>query len=472
MMEAHPVVETPSSGPPATLDGAYRRITMRLLPFLMVLWILSWIDRVNIGFAKLQMLADLKFSETVYGIGAGIFFIGYFICEVPSNLLLERIGARKTIARITFLWGICCVAMMFVTTPAFFFVLRFFLGVFEAGFYPGVILFLTYWYPTERRAKVFGLFMSASALAGVIGGPLAGGILTGMNGVNGWAGWQWVFLLEGIPSILAGVVTLLYLTDRPSKAGWLTPEQRALVEADLARDAAALGQREHRILASLKDVRVWQCIAIFFCIVTANSALTFFGPSVVREAGFTDPLTVGWIMSAAYLCGGAGMILNGRHSDRTGEARLHCGVPASIGALAIAAVGFLIPSSPVLAMALILGRPIETEMMKMLRTPWLRQAALAPVVLAAGCVAPGSFGHAPTEADFATIQPGMSSQEVLARFGRPTWIFGVRQENMSIWNYRYNRNDCVIYQIGVRPDGTVRDAGTGYDPACDGPSHL
>ena len=347
---AQPDLRARSFGPPSTLDGAYRRITLRLLPFLMVLWILSWIDRVNIGFAKLQMLSDLNFSETVYGIGAGIFFLGYFICEVPSNLLLEFIGARKTIARITFLWGICCVAMMFVTTPAFFYVLRFFLGVFEAGFYPGVILFLTYWYPTERRAKVFGLFMSASALAGVIGGPLAGAILNGMNGVNGWAGWQWVFLLEGIPSILAGVVTLFYLTDRPAKAGWLTPEEKALVEADLARDAAALGPREHGILASLKDARVWQCIAIFFCIVTANSALTFFGPSVVREAGYTDPLTVGWIMSAAYLCGGAGMILNGRHSDRTGEARLHCGIPASIGALAIAAVGFLIPSSPVLAM--------------------------------------------------------------------------------------------------------------------------
>jgi MFS family permease len=347
---AQPVAGSPAFGPPATLDGAYRRITWRLLPFLMILWILSWIDRVNIGFAKLQMLSELKFSETVYGIGAGIFFIGYFICEVPSNLLLEYIGARKTIARITFLWGICCVAMMFVTTPAFFYVLRFFLGVFEAGFYPGVILFLTYWYPSERRAKVFGLFMSASAFAGVIGGPLAGAIMGGMHGVNGWSGWQWVFLLEGIPSILAGVVTLFYLTDRPSKAGWLTQEERALVEADLARDAAALGPREHRIVASLKDARVWQCIAIFFCIVTANSALTFFGPSVVRDAGFTDPLTVGWIMSAAYLCGGAGMILNGRHSDRTGEARLHCGVSAFVGALAIALTGLLLHGAPVLAL--------------------------------------------------------------------------------------------------------------------------
>ncbi len=348
--EVQRAVESPGVAASSALDDTYRRITWRLLPFLMFLWVLSWIDRVNIGFAKLQMLAELKFSETVYGIGAGIFFIGYFLCEVPSNLLLERIGARKTIARITLLWGLCCVAMMFVTTPAFFYVLRFLLGVFEAGFYPGVILFLTYWYPSERRAKVFGLFMSASALAGVIGGPLAGAIMAGMHGVNGWSGWQWVFLLEGIPSILAGIVTLFYLTDRPAKAGWLTPEQKALVEADLARDAAALGAREHRILASLKDARVWQCIAIFFCIVTANSALTFFGPSVVRDAGFTDPLTVGWIMSAAYLCGGAGMILNGRHSDRTGEARLHCGVSAFVGAVAIALTGFFVTGAPILAL--------------------------------------------------------------------------------------------------------------------------
>ncbi|MEE7448983.1 MFS transporter [Methylobacterium radiotolerans] len=352
-IQAHHATDVPAIAATARLDDTYRRITWRLLPFLMVLWILSWIDRVNIGFAKLQMLAELRFSETVYGIGAGIFFIGYFLCEVPSNLLLEHIGARKTIARITLLWGICCVAMMFVTTPAFFYVLRFLLGVFEAGFYPGVILFLTYWYPSERRAKVFGLFMSASALAGVIGGPLAGAIMSGMHGVNGWSGWQWVFLLEGIPSILAGLVTLLYLTDRPAKAGWLTPEQKALVEADLARDTAALGHREHRVLASLKDARVWQCIAIFFCIVTANSALTFLGPSVVRDAGFTDPLTVGWIMSAAYLCGGAGMILNGRHSDRTGEARLHCGVPAFVGALAIALTGVFIVGAPILALIML-----------------------------------------------------------------------------------------------------------------------
>ena len=199
---------SPGLGEQSDLDRAYSKITWRLIPFLAALWILAWIDRVNIGYAKLQMLDDLAFSEAVYGLGAGIFFLGYFFFEVPSNLLLEKIGAKKTIMRITIGWGLVCIAQMFVTTPTMFYFLRFLLGVFEAGFYPGIILYLTYWYPTTRRARAFGLFMSASALAGVIGGPLAGAIMTGMHGVNGWSGWQWLFLLEGIPSVLAGVVTM------------------------------------------------------------------------------------------------------------------------------------------------------------------------------------------------------------------------------------------------------------------------
>lgn len=338
------------STPSQQLDAAFSKVTWRLIPFLMVLWILAWIDRVNIGFAKLQMLNDLKFSEAIYGLGAGIFFIGYFLFEVPSNLLLERIGARKTIARITMLWGITCVAMMFVTTPMQFYVLRFLLGVFEAGFYPGIILYLTYWYPTERRAKAFGLFMSASALAGVLGGPLAGTIMTQLNGANGWAGWQWVFLLEGIPSVIAGIVTLFYMTDKPVKANWLTDKEKNLILADLERDRATLGPREHKILKSLRDPRVWQFIAIYFCIILANSTLTFWGPTVVREVGFTSPAAVGWIMAACYLCGAAGMILIGRSSDRHGEARLHSGFAALVGAGAMAALGFLIPHGSYLAL--------------------------------------------------------------------------------------------------------------------------
>ena len=345
---------TPPSGlaaaPATALDATYSRITWRLIPFLFVLWVLAWVDRVNVGFVKLTMLDELKWSETVYGLGAGIFFLGYFFFEVPSNLLLQRIGARKTITRITLGWGVVCVLMMFTTTPGMFYFLRFLMGVFEAGFYPGIILYLTYWYPSERRAKAFGMFMSASGIAGVIGGPLAGTVMNGLHGVNGWSGWQWVFLIEGIPSIIAAVVTWFYLTDRPAQASWLTPAQRQLVEDDLARDAASLGHREESLLASLKEGRLWLLILTFFCVIAANSSLTFFGPSVVKEAGFTNPATIGWIMSLSYLFGAIGMVVNGLHSDHSKEARLHCAFAAALGAVGLVLVTVFIKTNPTLAL--------------------------------------------------------------------------------------------------------------------------
>ena len=340
----------PAKNAPTELDSAYRKIFFRLIPFLMVLWILAWIDRVNIGFVKLTMLDDLKWSEAVYGLGAGIFFLGYFFFEVPSNLLLQKIGAKKTIMRITIGWGLTSVARMFVKTPEWFYVGRFVLGVFEAGFYPGIILYLTYWFPNDRRAKAFGMFMSASALAGVIGGPLAGSIMGGLNGVNGWAGWQWVFLLEGIPSVIAGIVTYFYLTDKPEQAHWLTQRERELVHADLERDHQAMGDREHSLLASLRDGRMWLLILIYFCIIAANSSLTFYGPTLVKEVGFKSPMAVGWIMSVAYLCGAAGMIYNGIHSDRHQESRYHCGLAAALGAGSILVIALLLNASPLLTL--------------------------------------------------------------------------------------------------------------------------
>lgn len=335
----------------STLDAAYRRITWRIIPFIFVLWVLAWVDRVNVGFVKLTMLDELKWSEAIYGLGAGIFFLGYFFFEVPSNLLLQKIGAKKTIMRITIGWGLVCVATMFVRTPEMFYFLRFLMGVFEAGFYPGIILYLTYWYPSERRAKAFGMFMSASAVAGVIGGPLAGTIMNGMHGMNGWSGWQWVFLIEGIPSVIAGFVTWIYLTDKPEQAHWLTDEQRRIVIADLARDNQSQGHREESLLASLKDGRMWVLILTFFCIIAANSSLTFFGPSVVKEVGFSNPATVGWIMSLSYLFGAVGMIYNGIHSDRHQESRLHCGIAAMVGALGLLLTGLFIQVNPMLALA-------------------------------------------------------------------------------------------------------------------------
>ena len=325
-----------------TLEAAYAKVTSRLIPFLALLWIIAWIDRVNIGFAKLQMLDDLKLSEAAYGFGAGIFFLGYFLFEVPSNLLLTRIGARKTIARITIGWGVTSILMMFVKTTAVFYALRFLLGVFEAGFYPGIILYLTYWYPTARRARPFGLFMSASAFAGVVGGPMAGAILTSLNGVHGWAGWQWLFLIEGSPSIIAGVVTLFYLTDRPREARWLSDEERRLVDADLEKDKREMGEREHRVLMSLRDPKLWLLILMFFCIVAANSALTFWGPSAVKDMGFGDAVSVGWIIAVIYVFGAAGMIVNGSHSDRSGEVRYHCALAALAGAIGMAALAVVI----------------------------------------------------------------------------------------------------------------------------------
>ena len=334
----------PTAAPAAELDRVYRKIFLRLLPFLMILWILAWIDRVNVGFIKLTMLDDLKWSEAVYGFGAGIFFLGYFFFEVPSNMLLQKIGARKTIMRITIGWGCTTVAAMFVKTPEMFYFLRFLLGVFEAGFYPGIILYLTYWFPNDRRAKAFGFFMSASALAGVIGGPLAGTIMTQLDGVNGWHGWQWVLLIEGIPSVVAGIVTFFYLTDRPEQAKWLTPAERQMVHADLERDHKAMGARETSMLASLRDGKIWMLILIFFCIIAANSSLTFYGPSLVKEVGFTSPATVGWIMAIAYLCGAAGMIYNGSRSDRHHESRWHCGLAAALGAVSILVIALTLKS--------------------------------------------------------------------------------------------------------------------------------
>jgi MFS family permease len=334
----------------SALDETYRAIGWRLIPFLFGLWVLAWVDRVNIGFVKLTMLDELQWSETVYGLGAGIFFLGYFFFEVPSNLLLQRIGARKTITRITLGWGVVCVTMMFVKTPTMFYLLRFLMGVFEAGFYPGIILYLTYWYPSERRAKAFGMFMSASGVAGVVGGPLAGTVMNGLQGVNGWSGWQWVFLIEGVPSIVASVVTWFYLTDRPSQAWWLTAVQRDLVEQDLLRDQVSLGKRQDSLIASLKDSRLWLLILVFFCVVAANSSLTFFGPSVVKEVGFGNPATVGWIMALAYLCGAIGMVANGLHSDRSAEARLHCAIAAAVGAAGLVLTALFIKSSPMLAL--------------------------------------------------------------------------------------------------------------------------
>src|SRR3954464_12519411 len=203
------------------VESIYSKVSWRIIPLLLISYMVAYLDRINIGYAQLQMKQTLPFGDAVYGIGAGIFFIGYFLFEVPSNLLLERIGAKKTLARITILWGITSILMAWVQSEWLFYVLRFFLGAFEAGFFPGVVLYLTYWFPAERRSRINGLFMTSFAIAGVAGGPIAGLIMNSMGGVSGLANWQWLFILEGIPSILAGGAVLAFLPDRPANASWL-----------------------------------------------------------------------------------------------------------------------------------------------------------------------------------------------------------------------------------------------------------
>ncbi|MGO4392600.1 MFS transporter [Variovorax sp. M-6] len=337
-------------------DVTFRRIVWRLIPFLTLVWFLAWTDRVNVGFAKLTMMSDLAWSDAVYGAGAGIFFFGYFFFEVPSNLLLQKIGARKTIMRIAIGWGLMCVLMAWVKTPTQFYILRFLMGAFEAGLQPGVILYLTYWLPAHRRGKALAFFVSASALSLMLGSPIAAYLMAALQGVGGYQGWQWLFIVEGIPSVLAGLAAWFVLSDSPAKAKWLSAQQKTHVQYELSAEAATLGPREHSFMASLRDPRIWVLILIFFCIVAGNATLVYYGPSIVREVGITDIKTLGWVMAGIYACGWLGMIGNGWLSDRAKEVRWHTAVAAGIGALGLLLTAYFLgqksPMGVILSLAL------------------------------------------------------------------------------------------------------------------------
>lgn len=339
---------------PQQREQAYRKATWRLIPFLILLFILAWIDRVNIGFAKLQMLSDLQFSEAIYGLGAGIFFIGYFLFEVPSNLYLEKIGARKTLARITILWGAISMAMAMVQTPAQFYLLRFLLGAAEAGFFPGVVLYLTYWFPLARRARINGLFMTSFAIAGVIGGPLAGLIMSHMDGLNQWQGWQWLFIVEGAPSILAGLAVLRYLPETPAGAAWLSPAEQEAIRQDISAERQAPG-KQSSLRAAFTSPYVWLCAAIYFCIVSGNATIAFWSPSIIKELGIQGTLNIGLISALPFLAGTIAMVWNGAHSDKTGERRMHAALATLLAALGLVLTAALLHSTWLALLALTLA---------------------------------------------------------------------------------------------------------------------
>ncbi len=319
--------------------ATYAKVSWRLIPFLFLCYILAYLDRVNVGFAKLQMATDLSFSDTVYGAGAGIFFIGYFFFEVPSNIILSRVGAKIWIARIMILWGLISAAMLFTNSELTFYILRFLLGVAEAGFFPGIILYLTYWYTRTHRAKMVAAFMTAIALAGVIGGPVSGWILNALGGVGGLKGWQWLYLVEGMPSVLVGIGVLLYLDDNPAKSKWLTQEEKGLLLQRLEEEEQikkAQGESCHSFTEAFSNAKVWLFCAVYFGIVMGTYGISFWLPQIIKETITKDPWHIGLISAIPWSVAAVAMVLNGNHSDKTGERRWHVALAAIIGALAFA----------------------------------------------------------------------------------------------------------------------------------------
>jgi ACS family tartrate transporter-like MFS transporter len=329
------------------------KVGWRLLPFLLLLYVVAWLDRVNIGFAALQMNADMQFSDTVYGFGAGIFFIGYALFEVPSNLILARVGARVWIARIMITWGIVSVAMMFISGPISFYVLRFLLGVAEAGFLPGIIYYLGHWYPAKDRARAVSWFMLAIPLSTVVGGPLAGFILE-LDGWHGLQGWQWLFLLEGLPAVVLGFVVLGYLTDSPDKAEWLQPAERHwLVERMASEQRAAQARHGVGLRAALVHPTVWLLGLILFACQTGSYGLTLWIPQIVRGLSGLSDFTVSMISALPYVAAAIGMVAIGASSDRTGERFMHIAIPSAIGGLGfIASAYFTSPWPAMIALTI------------------------------------------------------------------------------------------------------------------------
>ncbi|WP_454724263.1 MFS transporter [Delftia acidovorans] len=319
---------------------AYAKVFWRLVPFLMLCYVIAYLDRVNVGFAKLQMSQDLGFSETVFGLGAGVFFIGYFLFEVPSNLLMHRLGARVWIARIMITWGILSAMFMYVETPTGFYILRFLLGLAEAGFYPGVILYLTYWYPAHRRAKIVALFMSAIPVAGIFGNPLSGWIMQAFHGDHGLHGWQWMFLIEAIPALVIGVVTIFYLDNGISSAKWLTASEKQLLAHEIELDQQHSGAQKHSLKAVFADRRVWWMCLIYFAFVAGQYGLTFWMPTLIKSTGVTGALNIGLLSAIPFLCAIVVMNLMGHSADKRRERRWHLIVPALMGAVGFAMTAF------------------------------------------------------------------------------------------------------------------------------------
>ncbi len=326
--------------PSTTAVATLRR---RLIPFLFLLYVVAYLDRVNVGFAALDMNRDLGFSAAVYGLGSGIFFVSYTLLEVPSNLMLARVGARVWIARIMLTWGLVSVGMAFVHNATTFYLLRFLLGAAEAGFFPGIIYYLTQWFPARERARAVALFMTGTAIAGVIGGPMSSALLL-LDGTWGLHGWQWLFVIEGIPALLLAPVVLRRLDDRPETATWLSAAERAWLTTTLAAESRPRSGAHHDLRAAFRSPRLWALAAIYFSIVLAIYGVSFWLPQILQALGTTSSATVALVSAIPYVAAAVAMVIVGGHSDRTGERRWHVALSALAGAAGFA-LAALVPTS-------------------------------------------------------------------------------------------------------------------------------
>lgn len=313
-----------------TLRRAYSASEWRIIPLLFLLWLLAWVDRANVAFAKLQMLSDLHFSETVYGLGAGLFFLGYVVFGIPSTMAQQRLGARRIISAIAIGWGLTSIAMTFVHNAPMFYLLRFLLGAFEAGFYPGVILYLNLWFPKQRRTRNFSVFHSAAICSTVAVGLSGGFVLQHMSGMLSLAGWRWMFLVQAAPTLLLGCAALFVLPDRPAKASWLSPEERRLIEADLARDRKGSATEVSQQKSLLTNPVVWVLLTAYFCILSANTALSFFIPTILRDAGFGGYTAIGNAIAAICILGAIGNIAFCTYASRHDDLRYHCSIASLV----------------------------------------------------------------------------------------------------------------------------------------------
>ena len=321
----------------AEATSLYARVTWRVVPILCAGFLIAYIDRANVGFAKLQMLGDLKFSESAYGLGAGLFFLGYILFEIPSNIALRHVGARAWIGRIMISWGVLSGATMFASTPGAFYTLRFLLGVAEAGFFPGVLYYFTIWYPAKRRSRITALFMLGIPLSGMVGSPLSGWIMTDFQGFLGLAGWQWLFLVEAIPAIGLGVIICLALPSSIAGAKWLTEDEKRYLAEELEGDLSA--GDVHLLLGALKDMRIWLVGVIDCAILFGMYAIIFWLPTIVRGTGLISLKSNGLVTAVPHLAGIVAMIAVGWSSDRLRERRWHVALPMMMAAAAFAASG-------------------------------------------------------------------------------------------------------------------------------------